>query len=140
MITRREQREIAFTLVFEQTITTDDMKDIIDVALEMREEPMTDFTKGLAMGVNDNLEAIDEVINKYSKTWNTKRLSKVALSTLRLAVYEIMKDKNTPVSVSINEAVELTKKYGRKEDSNYVNGVLSSVSKDKEVVGEKKDA
>lgn len=74
-------------------------------------------------------QEIDQLIEGHIRGWSLRRLSKVALALLRLAVYEMMWDEGIPYSVSINEAVELAKTYGGKDDAPYVNGVLASISK-----------
>lgn len=126
---RREQRETAFVLVFEHSITNAELDEIIDNALDSRDISLDLFGRKLAQGVIDNMDKIDEVITNNIRAWSINRLSKVRLSVLRLAVYELMFESDIPVGVTINEAVELAKKYGDSGDSSYVNGVLSSVSK-----------
>ena len=95
---------------------------------------MDDFAERLAQGVENHEAVIDEMIEKYIRGWKIGRLSKVALSTLRLSVYEILFEEEIPNSVSINEAVELAKKYGGAEDAPFINGVLGSLDK---ALGEK---
>ncbi|MFI3325337.1 MAG: transcription antitermination factor NusB [Clostridia bacterium] len=136
-MTRHELREFAFVLVFEQAVTKGSMQEIIDSAEELREVKVEKFAQTLALGVEANIEKIDEVINKFSRGWSVTRLSKVSAATLRLAVYELLFETKTPIGVSINEAVEIAKKYGDKDDASYVNGVLSSVSKDTDLMGNK---
>lgn len=136
-MTRYELREFAFVLLFEQAVTKGAMKEIIESAEELREVMVEDYAVTLSMGVEKNSEKIDEIINKYSRGWKVDRLSKVSASILRLAVYEMLFQKRIPIAVSINEAVEIAKKYGDKDDAPYVNGVLSSVAKDKDLMGDK---
>ena len=137
MATRREDREMAFKLLFEQAVAGDLISEIILTAEEINKEKVAEFTFSLVCGTDKNIEKIDEAINKYSAKWKTDRLSKVSLAVLRLACYEMMFETNIPVSVSINEAVELAKIYGAKDDSPYVNGVLSSIAKDEELLCKK---
>ena len=73
----------------------------------------------------EKLEEIDEMINQQAKGWTTERMSKVDLTIIRLAVYEIKFDEDVPTGVAINEAVELAKKFGQEESSGFVNGVLA---------------
>ncbi len=136
-MTRREQRELAFKLVFEQAVTSDAMSEIIITAKEVTKEDLPSFALSLCIGVDAKLQILDETINKYSEKWKTDRLSKVSLAVLRLCVYEIMNERKIPVSVSINEAVEIAKIYGDHGDSSYINGVLSSISKNSEIVCKK---
>lgn len=129
-MTRREAREEALILVFEKEFNSDSLEDIIETAKEVRDIEPDEYILSVFHGVFDNLEAIDGIISKYSVGWSIKRITKIALAILRLAIYEIKFLDAIPVSVSINEAVELAKKYSTKEDSAYINGVLSSVLKE----------
>ena len=83
-----------------------------------------------AKGVRNKIMEVDKKISENLKPgWKISRISKVSLSILRLALYEMMYDDSIPVSVSINEAVELTKKYSVEDEAAFVNGVLGSVAK-----------
>ena len=126
---RSEAIEQAFQLVFEMGITGDSVDATIDAAGMSRDLILDDFAEKLAKGVEQNREKIDEQISRYIRGWKFSRLSRVAVAALRLAVYEILYEDNIPDSVSINEAVELAKKYGSVEDAPFVNGVLASVVK-----------
>ena len=128
-MTRREAREQAFILVFEQAVRGEDMNSILHDAAEARDLVPSAFGEREALGVEEHREEIDQVIEKHIRGWSLRRLSKVALALLRLAVYEMMWEQSIPYSVSINEAVELAKTYGGKDDATYINGVLASVSK-----------
>lgn len=128
-MTRSEAREQAFILLFEQIVQQKTIEEIVEDAVEARDFITKPFIEQLAMGTERNTEAIDELISQNLKGWSLGRLSKVSLAILRLAVYEILFESGTPVSVSINEAVELAKKYGGSDDASYINGVLSSIEK-----------
>lgn len=138
-MTRREAREQALCLVFERMFNDEPMNEIIELAKEARELKPDPFAKLLAQGVCNNIDELDEKIEKYSIGWSKKRLSKVILSILRMAIYEIYHMDSIPVSVTINEAVELTKKYGGDGDSAFVNGILGSISRSEDKTDEKKD-
>ncbi len=127
---RREAREQAFILIFERSINHDPTQQIIDAAGLSDDIVIDDFAEKLAMGVEENEEVLNARIEKYIRGWKMNRLSKVALSLLKLAIYEILFEKDIPVSVSINEAIDLAKKYGGAEDAPFVNGVLGSVAKE----------
>lgn len=129
---RREAREQAFILSFEQTMNHDSIQHIIDAAGMSRDLIADDFAEKLAQGVEDHREELDEMISRYIRGWKMERLSKTALTILRLAVCEICFEEDIPTQVSANEAVELAKKYGAAEDAAFVNGVLASVIRDKE--------
>lgn len=126
---RKEAREQAFCILFEHAVTGETMDEILHAAAEARDFIPNSFAEEEAFGVEEKLEQIDDVISENIRGWNIRRLSKVTLAVLRLAVYEIMFDDTIPAGVSANEAVELAKKYGGKDDAPYINGVLSSVIK-----------
>lgn len=126
---RREAREQAFILVFEQTVRGETMDQILHDAAEARDFVPGSFAEQEALGVEARREEIDRLIEGHIRGWSLRRLSRVALALLRLAVYEMTCDPSIPASVSINEAVELAKVYGGKDDAPYVNGVLASIAK-----------
>ncbi|HIS78527.1 transcription antitermination factor NusB [Anaeromassilibacillus sp. An200] len=132
---RREARQQAFVLVFEQSFSHDGMEQIIDTAEAVMGKPVDEFASRLALGTEENLPVIDEKIGGNSRGWKLERLSKVSLAILRLAIYELLFEKEIPVGVTINEAIELAKRYGGEEDAPFVNGVLGTVAKE---CGEKK--
>jgi N utilization substance protein B len=131
---RRKAREQAFIIGFERSINQDTVMAIIDNAETCEEIHIDEFAEELASGVEQNEVSLDGVIKKYIKSWTMSRLSKVSLSILRLALYEMQFMPDIPVSVSINEAVNLAKKYGGSQDAPFVNGVLGSAAKE---LGEK---
>ena len=88
-----------------------------------------EYIKDKTLAIIDKLSEIDEIINENSDGWPTNRLGKAELTILRLAVYEIRFDEEIPDGVAINEAVELSKKYGSDNSSSFVNGVLAKIIK-----------
>ena len=75
------------------------------------------------------LPEIDEKIDNAAKGWSISRIGKVELSVLRLAVYELLYDEDIPVGVAIDEAVELSKKFGQESSAPFVNGILATLAK-----------
>ena len=129
-MTRHEEREQAFILLFEKAFNEEtEIADLYDFAIENEVISGSDFVKSLLTKTWENVENIDSVIEKYCVGWKLSRISKVALAVLRLAVSEMLYFEDIPAGVSINEAVELCKKYASKEDSAFVNGLLSSVNR-----------
>ena len=125
-MTRTEEREQAFVLIFEKEFNMDtSMDDIISYAAEADVFSESAFASSLAKAVFENIDAVDAVIDKYSIGWK-----KSTLAILRLAICEMMFVDSIPESVSINEAVELAKKYATAEDASFVNGILGSYSRD----------
>ena len=129
-MTRREEREQAFVLLFEKSFNQEiELDELYDFAVENEAITGSEFVKKLISETWNNVDDIDAVIEKYAHGWKIRRISKVALAVLRLAICEIKYFDDIPVGVSINEAVELCKKYAAKDDSSFVNGILGSVSK-----------
>lgn len=133
---RHDAREAAFELLFETEFRADESKEeIFATSSENREIPEDPYIRGAYFGVWEHLEEIDALINKYAKGWKTSRISKVSRSVLRLCVYEMLYCREEiPESVSINEAVELCKKFDEEKTRAFVNGVLNSIKN--EIVGE----
>lgn len=128
-MTRRESRELAFILLFEKSFTEDSIEEILRNAEDAREVSGDEFALALAQGATEHVNEIDALISECSHKWSKTRLSRVALSIMRLAVYEMRWQEDIPVSVSINEAVELAKQYGGEADASFVNGVLGGISR-----------
>lgn len=128
-MTRKQAREEAFILIFEKEFNDDALEDILSLAEEVRDIKADEYVKNVFFGVFGNVEKIDEIISQNAVGWSINRITKTALAILRLAIYEMEFYDEIPVSVSINEAVELAKKYATKEDSSFVNGILSTVAK-----------
>ena len=125
---RNEQREQAFTMLFEYRVLP---RDDWGASYDENSGPVNEYAKALYTGVLANLDKLDETLAAYSKKWKLNRLPKVSLTVLRLALYEMEYVDDLPDSVAINEAVELAKKYGSREDASFINGVLGAVSRSK---------
>lgn len=128
-MTRKMAREEAFILIFEKAFNDSSIDEILELAAEVRELKPDEYIKKVFTGVFENIEEIDAIISEYAVGWKIQRISKTALSLLRLAIFEIKYIDDIPNSVSINEAVDLCKKYATKEDSAFLNGILSTVVK-----------
>ncbi len=124
---RKNARENAFLLLFEMAVKSDETpEEIFDKATAVRELETDDYVKGVFFGVNENLIAIDELIEKSLVGWKAKRLSFVSRAVMRLSVYEMMLLSDIPARVSINEAIELSKKYDDEKAYMLVNGALNA--------------
>lgn len=129
-MSRRELREQIFKFIFR--VEFNDMEEMAeqeklffeDDELVIKEEDAV-YISEKSNKILRKLEEIDGLINQYAKGWTTERMSKVDLTIIRLAVYEIKFDEDVPAGVAINEAVELAKKFGQEESSGFVNGVLA---------------
>lgn len=131
-MTRHEARELAFVLLFEKSFSDCTIQEIIKNAGEARDIQSDDFAVSLAEGAESHMDEIDEKIYAHSHKWSKGRISRVSMAIMRLAVYEMQYIEDIPVSVSINEAVELAKKYGGEEDSAFINGVLGGITRQPE--------
>lgn len=135
-MTRRQAREQAFTILFEKSFHPEtELEDILEINIEQDLIKEDEYATRLAKTTWDKLFDIDELIEKNSIGWRINRISKVSLAILRLAICEIFYISEVPVSVSINEAVELCKKYGAEDDAPFVNGILGSVARANEDEG-----
>lgn len=129
-MTRHEAREQAFAVVFEKSFNEGaSFQEIIDGAQECELVKINGFAGSLLNIIEENFEKIDETIEGSLVNWSLQRLPKVSLAVLRLAVAEILYNEDVPLSVSVNEAVEIAKTFGSEEDASYINGVLSTIVK-----------
>lgn len=132
---RREQREHIFELLFRVEFNTqeemdeqvrmhmDDMKEA--EAISEKEEA---YITGKYKKIVEKIQELDAMLDEVSLMWKTARMSRVDLTILRLAAYEMKFDEDIPEKVAINEAVELSKKYGGDESPAFVNGVLAKLA------------
>ncbi len=97
--------------------------------LDVIEGKIDDYAKKLISGVIENKEKIDELLKRSSKNWALDRMSLVDLNVIRVSTFEMMCVKDVPVSVSIDEAVELAKGFGGEQSHKFVNGILGGISK-----------
>ena len=128
-MSRTASREQAFILIFEKSFNNDALPDLIESAKLSRDLADDEFMERLANGTFENIEYIDSVIEKNCIGWSKNRVSKVALAVMRLCCYEIFFENDIPTSVSIDQAVELAKKFASEEDASFINGVLGSIVK-----------
>ena len=123
---RSEMREQAFLLTFEGLFSSgQDIDEVIELYSE-NVEAVSKYAKDVFVGVKGSINELDEIINKYSKSWKAARLPKVILY---VALYEMKNVEDVADSIAINEAVELAKKYASSNDASYINGVLGAVSR-----------
>jgi len=136
-ISRREIREKALQALFQIETNRDlDKDEAIQNALNSNQEnqeemdellPVPEYLDELVSGVLEHQEEIDRMITKHLRNWSIKRLAKTDLLILRIGVYELLYQQETPANVVMNEAIEITKEYSDEDASKFVNGVLSSV-------------
>lgn len=127
MLNRKTAREQAFVLIFEKIFNDMSCDEIIELAVSVREFETDEYCISVFSGVYENIEQIDALINEHSNGWNVNRIGKVSLAVMRLAIFELLFRDDIPASVSVNEAVELCKKFATTDDASFVNGVLGTI-------------
>ena len=133
---RSEIRELAFKLIYSLEIQkTENIDEQIKIFLEnndIKNQSAIEYIKDCIYGINQNIEKINETIeDSLTSEWKIERISKINLSLLKLAIYEI-KYKNIPYKLEINEVVELAKIYGEESSSKFINGALAKIVKEME--------
>ena len=130
---RSQAREQAFKLLYSMEVQHDYSREQIDLYIEnnkITNEEIVSYIEDTISGISKNKEDIDKyIINNLKEDWQLERIPKINVSLLRLAIYEIIY-KKIPYKVAINEAVELSKKYGEDNSRSFINGILASVVKD----------
>lgn len=139
-MSRREIRDSAFKLVFEQLLRDDDIQELYDIAEEIDEITVNDEVKKIVEGTISHADELDGIIAGYSKSRAVSRISKLNLAILRIALYECLYDDNTPVNAAISEAVSLAMTYTYQEDASFINGVLGAFSRDNNKKNEEENA
>ncbi len=130
---RSAMRELAFKLIYSlENNSQEDLNNKIELYIESNEitdETANKYIKDCILGINSHKEEIlNEIETKLKSEWKLNRISRIDVSILKLAIYEI-KYTELPYKVAINEAVELAKKYGEDSSKNFINGILANVVK-----------
>ena len=136
-MTRRELRDNVFKMLFriefheaeempEQLALFEDELDTLFDGQQGQEN--REYLTNKCNDIFSHITELDEAINEVSSGWKTSRMSKVDLTIIRLAVYEMRYEEDIPVAVSINEAVEFAKKYGTDDSASFVNGILAKLA------------
>ena len=131
---RTEMRETAFKLIYSLEIQKpENFKEQVELFFEsneIKDDETKKYVLDVIFGINEKEEQIlKDIEQNLKEDWKLSRISKMDLSVLKLAIYEI-KYSEVPYKVAINEAVELAKKYGEDKSKNFVNGILASVVKE----------
>jgi transcription antitermination factor NusB len=129
---RTKARECALKVLYQTEMTKDNYDDSLGKFWErepQEEESVKEFAHQLIKGVKDNIKDIDEKIGKYATNWQIDRMAVVDRNILRIAAFEILYLDDIPPKVSINEAVDIAKKYGDTDSGKFVNGILDKINK-----------
>ncbi|RKY45261.1 MAG: transcription antitermination factor NusB [Candidatus Omnitrophota bacterium] len=132
MRARSKAREIALCILYQMEITKKKVGELLNAYLETypQKQEVIDFSYTLVEGVEKNLAFIDGIIKKYAKNWEIERMAVIDRNILRLGIFELLYLEDIPPKVSINEAIELAKRFGDKDSSRFVNGILDRVYKE----------
>lgn len=126
---RSRARLQALQILYQSDVTGQGVSEILESgSYSVEDGEPSEFCRSLALGVEELLVEIDRAIGSTSKHWTVSRMPLVDRNILRLATYEILHLDSIPVSVSINEAVEMAKVYGGDDSSRFVNGVLGRIA------------
>lgn len=128
---RRSGRELAFRLLFQCDVGGLPLDEVLATAREQSEagEDVWQFAAELARGAWDAHGATDEIIQQYSAGWTIDRMPRADRNILRLAIYEMRERADIPQNVSINEAIELAKRYSTEDSAKFVNGILGAYAR-----------
>ena len=123
---RKLAREGAMKLLFQMQSRDDYGQDSMEIYLNnfLFDENEQIYIEEVILKIVENLDHIDQYIEKHLEGWSIYRLAKVDLAILRIAIYEILYRDDIPVEVSINEAIEIAKKYSKEDSFKFINGVL----------------
>ena len=132
-MTRRELRENTFVMLFHKEFhDIDEMKEQFELYFE-KKAPMSEkdetYVSERVYDILSKLNEIDSDIEEASESWTVSRMSKIDLSIMRLAYYEMRYDESVPLQVAINEAVEIAMLYGGDNSPSFINGVLGKLAK-----------
>ena len=133
MSTRRHRmRLVVFKTLFQYEFRKDDpfkiLEEVVDRSLD---DKAKDDAKRYVRNIFENLKDIDSIISQYLENWTLDRLSSVDRNVLRLGTYELLYESDVPIEVTIDEAIEIAKKYGTENSGKFVNGVLDKIAKEK---------
>lgn len=131
-LSRRSIRESAFIIIFEKSFGNYELEELFDIAKDAENVQLNDEVKKTVTGVFQHVDELDEIISKYSQKRSIKRIPKINLSILRLAIYEAKYSENVPVNVAISEAVAIAEKYAFEADAKFINGALGAFSRNEE--------
>ena len=128
---RTQAREYALQILYQIDVRNDpEDKILVDFWKNIETEPeISDFAAKLVIGTIRNKKKIDEMISKYASNWKLSRMAVIDRNVLRMAAYELLYCEDIPPKVSINEAVDLAKKFGDTESGKFVNGILDKINK-----------
>ncbi len=126
---RRRSRELAVQVLFQLEFISGDPIEAFDLICENfnAKKSIRPFSRQLVLGICDKKNDLDRLISQTSKNWRLKRMNRIDKCILRLAVFEILFMDDIPPKVSIDEAVEIGKKFGSEDSGSFINGILDNI-------------
>jgi transcription antitermination factor NusB len=126
---RTQARELALQLMYQLDLRGDEILDEVNAALapESGDPEMLDFARELVHGCREKRAEIDRQIEEVAKNWQLKRMAAIDRNILRLATYELLYREDIPPLVTINEAIDIAKKFSTKNSGPFVNGILDNI-------------
>jgi len=128
---RKLSRDKTMELLFGMTLSKDTIEEVIEGFVDNYEDDIKEldltYIKQALIGIENNREAIDKLIEENLHNWKIERISKVNLSILRLSTYELLYDEEIPRGVAINEALEIARRYSDEKSVGFINGVLDKI-------------
>jgi transcription antitermination protein NusB len=125
---RREARELAMKILFQVEVGHRPLEEVLETTLEAVPVPEEErgFLEDVVHGVLERQTELDQVISELASGWKLERIANIDRNVLRIALYEIQHRSDIPPGVSVNEAVEMAKKYSTADSGKFVNGILGS--------------
>ena len=129
MIPRRKSREFALQVLYQLDITK---QDVIKTLTQFQDhfsgnEERDDFMERLVLGVLEHCQEIDQLIEKYSENWRLDRMNIIDRAILRMATFELLYCEEIPPKVTLNEAIDLGKRFGSEDSGSFINGILDRI-------------
>ncbi|MHC4608232.1 MAG: transcription antitermination factor NusB [Planctomycetota bacterium] len=126
---RTQARETALQILYQLDLRGDDVVDELDDLLRSttKDQEVSAFARDIVLGYREHAAAIDEKIEAVARNWELRRMAVIDRNILRLATYELLFREDIPPLVSINEAIEMAKKFSTKRSGQFVNGILDNL-------------
>ena len=129
-MSRRKGRTVAVQILYQLEMNAQDLEQTLPAFWELHahSDAVRDFAERIARGVWENRESLDAIIVATAQNWSLERITPIDRNILRVAIYEMLYCKDIPYKVTLNEAIELGKKFGSDQSGAFINGVLDSVA------------
>jgi len=126
---RRKSREFALQVLYQLNITKEDANRVLAQFQEhfSPEGEVDEFLKRLVLGVLEHCRELDRLIEQYSENWRLDRINMIDRNILRMALFELLYCEDIPPKVTINEAIDLGKRYGSDDSGSFINGILDRI-------------